>query len=122
MAPRQVSQTFLDFDLALDLDKLDAHVAILGLPYGDPYNIDQVTNDQTNAPTAVRRASRRSSGGLERWDFDLGSPLLAGRDIRIVDCGDVPGDARDLSQHRHHAELAARKILGTGALPIVLGG
>jgi hypothetical protein len=63
VAPRQGFKSFLDVPLALDLDNLDAHVAILGIPYGDPYSIDEVTNDQTNAPTAVRQASDAISGG-----------------------------------------------------------
>ena len=122
VAPRQVRQTFMDFDLALDLETLEADIAILGIPYGDPYDIDQVTNDQTNAPTAIRRASRQSSGGLERWDFDLGGPLLDNKPIRIVDCGDVPGDARDFNRHYNRAEEAICLILRAGALPIILGG
>src|SRR5205807_7463784 len=52
--PRGVFTTFMEFPLATDLDRLDAHLAIIGMPYGDPYSIDEVTNDQTNAPTAVR--------------------------------------------------------------------
>lgn len=120
--PRQSRQTFMDFDLALDLEHLEADIAILGIPYGDPYNIDEVTNDQTNAPTAIRQASRRISGGLEQWDFDLGGPLLDGKQVSIVDCGDVPGDARDLSRHYSRAEEAVRLILRAGAFPIVLGG
>jgi agmatinase len=120
--PRQDLKTFLNLPLALDLDNLDAHVAILGIPYGDPYTIDEVTNDQTNAPTAVRRFSERALRGIERWDFDLGGPLLDGRDIRVVDCGDVPGDPRDLGLHYRKAEEAVRKILEAGALPIVIGG
>ena len=65
--PRQPPQTFMNFELALDLEHLEADIAILGIPYGDPYNIDEVSNDQTNAPTAIRQASQRISGGLERW-------------------------------------------------------
>ena len=61
VAPRRIRQTFMDFDLALDLEHLEADIAILGIPYGDSYNIDEVTNDQTNAPTAIRQASRRIS-------------------------------------------------------------
>jgi len=122
VAPRQIRQTFLDFDLALDLEHLEADIAILGLPYGDAYYIDEVSNDQTNAPTAIRQASRRISGGLERWDFDLGSPLLHGKPVRVVDCGDVPGDARDPGRHYSRAEEATRLILRAGAFPIVLGG
>ena len=122
VAPRRIRRTFMDFDLALDLERLVADIAVLGLPYGESYNIDEVTNDQTNAPTAIRQASQRISGGLERWDFDLGSPLLYGKPVRIVDCGDVPGDTRDLSRHFSRAEKATRLILNAGALPIVLGG
>jgi agmatinase len=120
--PRTGYRSFLDVPLALDLDRLDADVAILGLPYGDPYSIDEVTNDQTRAPTAVRQASDRITTGMERWDFDLGGPLLDGRPVRLVDCGDVPGDARDLDGHYCRAEAATRKILAAGAVPIGIGG
>jgi agmatinase len=120
--PRGVFTTFMEFPLATDLDRLDAHLAIIGMPYGDPYSIDEVTNDQTNAPTAVRRASARVSRGLERWDFDIGGTLFDGKDIKVVDVGDVPGEARDLQGHYRRAEAAIRKILKAGALPITVGG
>ena len=120
--PRQVRQTFMDFDLELDLGNLQADIVILGLPYGDPYNIDEVTNDQTNAPTAIRQASRKASGGLERWDFDIGGTLFNGKSIRVVDCGDVIGNPRNLQEHYDHAEQAVRLILRSGAMPIILGG
>ena len=81
-----------------------------------------MTNDQTNAPTAVRVASARITQHLNRYDFDIGGPLLDGRDIRVVDCGDVPGDARDLAAHYRKAEAAARKILDAGALLVSIGG
>ena len=120
--PRRARQSFMDFEIVLDLESLDANVAILGVPYSDPYSIDQVTNDQTNAPTAIRRASTRASGGVERWDFDLGGPIFDGKYIRIVDCGDVPGDARDLAAHYGLAEQAARQITADGTFLITLGG
>jgi agmatinase len=120
--PRGVFTTFMEFPLATDLDRLDAHLAIIGMPYGDPYSIDEVTNDQTNAPTAVRRASARVSRGLERWDFDIGGTLFDGKNIKVVDVGDVPGEARDLSGHYRRAEAAIRKILKAGAVPITIGG
>ncbi len=125
VAPRQGFKSFLDVPLALDLDglaTLGAHVAILGIPYGDPYSLDEVTNDQTNAPTAVRQASDVISTGPNQWDFDLGGPVLDGRPVKLVDCGDVPGEARDLDGHYRRAEAAVRKILAAGALPITIGG
>ena len=64
-------ETFLGFPRCTELDYLKADVAILGIPYGDPYSMDEVTNDQTNAPSAIRSESVRLSNGLAHWDFDL---------------------------------------------------
>lgn len=120
--PRHEPYTFMGFPCCTDLKKLEADVAILGIPYGDPYSMDEVTNDQTNAPSAIRRESARLSIGLNQWDFDVGGPLFDGRDIRVVDCGDVPGDPADLKGHYRIAESAVRTILDRGALPIIIGG
>lgn len=120
--PRQGPTSFMGFPLNTDLDDFDADVAILGIPYGDPYGIDEVTNDQTNAPTAVRAQSERLSASLDRWDFDLGGTLFDGHDVRVVDCGDVPGDPADLGGHYRRAEAVARLIFGRGALLVTIGG
>ena len=122
VAPRPQACTFMGFPLCTELDRLEADFAILGIPYGDPYSIDEVTNDQTRAPLAVRRESARLRIGPDHWDFDVGGPLLDGREIRVVDCGDVPGDPRDMKGHYRAAEAAVRTILERGAYPIVLGG
>lgn len=120
--PRRTYQTFMDFPLCDDLDALSAHVAVLGIPYGDPYSIDEVTNDQTNAPTAIRVESKDILMGLNHYDFDIGGTLFDGKAIKVVDAGDIVGDARNLGAHYPRAEAAVRKILGAGALPIVFGG
>ena len=125
VAPRREFHTLFDAPLVLDLDTLadiGAHVGILGLPYGAPYSMEDVTNDQSNAPTAIRRSWQRALRSLERWDFDLGGPLLDGKDIRVVDCGDVPGAPNEPMKHYRLAEEAARKIVGAGAMIISLGG
>jgi agmatinase len=120
--PRSAYRTFMDFPFVPDLDELDAHFVVIGMPYGDPYSIDELINDQTNAPTAIRRASERMSHGLDRWDFDIGGTLFDGKDIRVVDVGDIPGDPHDLQRHYQLAEQAIRRILSAGAFPITLGG
>ena len=123
VAPREEMRTFMNFPLVTDLDSLDAHIAIMGIAYSDPYTIDEVTNDQTNAPTAIRRASARISLNLDRWAFDIGGLLFDERDdIRVVDIGDAPGEARDLSAHYRHAEAAARQVFAKGAMLVTLGG
>ena len=119
--PRAFFTTFMNAPLATDLDALDAQFAVIGMPYGDPYSIDEVTNDQTNAPTAVRRATGRLSS-FDHWDFDVGGTIFDGKAIKVVDVGDVPGEARDLKGHYRRAEAAIRKILSAGAIPITLGG
>jgi agmatinase len=122
MRPRQAPLTFLHSDYEPNLDALDAHVAFLGIPYGEAYTYDDIVNDQTNGPTAMRAASSKILRGLERYDFDLGGTLYDQKAIRAVDCGDVRGDPLERTGHVKRAELAVRKILACGALPIVLGG
>ena len=56
--PQGSSNTFLGFPLCTELDALEADIAILGIPYGYPYSMDEVTNDQANAPTAAIADSR----------------------------------------------------------------
>ena len=122
VAPRREFQSFHDLPIVTDLDNIDAHVAILGLPYGSPYTMDDVTNDQTNAPTHVRRYCERALRGLKRWDFDLGGPLFDGKDIRVVDIGDVPGNPRDIGEHYRKAEQVVRKLVAAKVMPITIGG
>jgi agmatinase len=112
----------MDFPLARDLDALKADVAIIGIPYGDPYTPEEVINDQSNAPTAVRRASQNLSLGLDRWDFDIGGTVFDGHDIKVVDAGDVAADAQDRRAHYRNAEAAIRKIVQADAMPISIGG
>jgi agmatinase len=121
-APRREFQSFHDFPICLDLDRLDADVAILGVPYGAAYTMDEVSNDQVNAPTHIRRCCERALRGLDRYDFDISGTLLDGKPVKVVDCGDIIGDPRDPTVHGRRTEAAVRKILGAGALPIILGG
>lgn len=121
-APRQSFQTFMNFPLCRDLDSLAADVAIIGIPHGLPYRMEEITNDQCNAPTAVRRASQAISDGLDRWDFDIGGTLFDNKPIRVVDVGDVLADPNNPKVHYRNAEAAIRKILAAGAMPLVIGG
>jgi agmatinase len=120
--PKHGHTSFLYSPIETDLDRLDADIAFLGIPHGDPYSMEDVNNDQSRAPTAIRQASDRVVRSLERYDFDVGGPLYAGKPIKAVDCGDVPGNMHDFAEHARRAELAVRKILSAGALPIIFGG
>ena len=122
VAPKREFQSFHDFPIVTDLDNMEADIAILGIPFGDPYSIGEASNDQCNAPTHIRRYCERALRGLDRYDFDIGGTLLDGRDIKVVDCGDVVGEAKDVAGNHDRSEKAVRKILASGALPIILGG
>ena len=122
VAPRREFQSFHDLPIVLDLDTIDADIAILGIPYGAPYSMDDVTNDQTNAPTHIRRYCERALRGIDRWDFELGGPLLDGRLIKVVDVGDVPGNPNDIDEHYRIAEKVIETLLTKNVMPIVLGG
>ena len=118
MSPR----TFLDFPFAGDLDNLNADIAILGIPFGMPYHAAAMANDQSRAPDAIRQASAHAEYTRANYDWDLGGPLLDGRDIRVVDCGNVTADMSDHKVHYRRAEQVARKIIGANATIITLGG
>ena len=121
-APVDGQTTFLFSQLTTDLEHLNAHIAFLGIPYGLAYTVGDVSNDQSTMPAAMRQATDRMVRSLERYDFDLGGPLYAGKPIRAVDCGDVRADIHDLKGQVARAEQVVRKIVGSGAMPIVLGG
>jgi agmatinase len=115
-------KSFLYSEICDDLDKLSAHIAFLGIPFGSPYSMEDVNNDQSRGPAAMRQATDRAVRSLERYDFDIGGPLYLGKPIKAVDCGDVPGNMYDFDDHVNRAEQAVRKILKAGAFPMILGG
>lgn len=112
---------FAGFPLCNDLSKLDADIAIVGIPYGTPYDIHDPAHS-LNAPAAIRQESVRFPEDPIAWDFDLGTSL---RDLckeRVVDCGDLPGSQEDPEGNKKESKLTIQKILNAGAVPVVLGG
>jgi agmatinase len=96
-------------------------IAIIGIPHGTSYSAD-TPSYSANAPSAIRQASKRYGKMIDHYDFDFGGPLLDHRDIRVTDCGDVPGDPSDPAGNHRHSEERIRAIIDAGAVPIVLGG
>jgi agmatinase len=113
--------TFAGFPFCSDLDELTAEMAVIGIPFGVPYDASQPP-DSLNAPAAIRRESAQYPDDPVAWDFDLGGTLLDGTDARVVDCGNLPGSQIEPQQNQRSAVTAIRKILAAGAIPLVLGG
>ena len=115
------TNTFAGLPACVDIDGLSAEIAIIGIPHGTSYHSGEPSHS-AGAPAAIRRATQRYASMLDNYDFDLGGPLLNDHKIRVVDCGDVPGDPFNPAANRKQARQKIRSILDAGAVPIVLGG
>jgi agmatinase len=112
--------TFGKRPTCLDWDRLDADVAVLGVPY------DMGTQFRPGArfgPRAIREASTLFSFGHGgAYDHEDDVVYLRTDQVRIVDVGDADIVHTDTAASHRNTELAVRKILERGALPVVLGG
>ena len=115
------TSTFAGLPACKDIGRLSADIAIIGIPHGTPYDVKKPSHS-SQAPAAIRRATERYVGMLNHYDFDLGGPFLDNRNVRVVDCGDVPGDPLDAEGNCNRATEALRSIIDAGAVPIVIGG
>ena len=114
-------QSFINAPVCTDLDQLEADIAFLGVPYGIPYSLSEYQCH--GGPSHVRQYSTRFGSSLQGgYNFDLDGDLPGGSKVRIVDCGDVPGDATDIPGTVDRARQTVAAILGRGAVPIVIGG
>jgi agmatinase len=114
--------TFANAPRADDLTTLEADIAVLGVPHGVPYDMDNLRGPSAPAPATVREQSRRFAHWLHHYDFDFGGPLFAGKEVRIVDCGDVAMIPGDFAGNSERTTRAVEAILARGAVPFVLGG
>jgi agmatinase len=126
---------FAGFPTSEDLLKVAADVAILGIPYVTPSPYSPVPTSPTvsNAllesfgdtslgAESIRKMSQRLGSLIAHYDFDLEGDLFGGRDLRVVDCGNVDLTSPDEVQNRKRAERAVRQLLERGAIPLILGG
>ncbi|NNM72236.1 arginase family protein [Enterovirga aerilata] len=96
-------------------------VALLGIDEASPYEPGRPSHS-AGAAAAIRKAS----AGLparRQFDFDIDRVLLGpGRERLIVDLGDLDTDPGRPEENRARIEAAIRKILLSGAVPVVIGG
>ncbi len=112
--------TFAKQPVCLDWDRIDADVAVLGVPF------DMGTQYRSGArfgPRAIREASTLFSFGHGgAYDFEDDVTYLPVDQVRIVDLGDADIVHTDTVKSHANTEAAVRKILEAGALPLILGG
>src|ERR1700678_727917 len=115
--------TFMKSPVCEDLSKIDADVAVLGIPY------DAGTGFRPGSrfgPREIRSNSTRYSawgawkGGGGYWDINGKKRML--ENTRIVDCGDVDIAYYDIDRNMGLITDAVTAILDRQALPVLLGG
>ncbi|MEO1084197.1 MAG: agmatinase, partial [Acidobacteriota bacterium] len=115
--------TFCKAPFEPDLEKLDADVAVVGIPYDEA---TAMRPGSRQAPRAIRDASTRfgflGRGRDSKGFFDINRDRQVMAGVRIVDTGDV--DTVYFSRERNHELIKnhVKAILDHGALPVVLGG
>ncbi|MGI8828945.1 MAG: arginase family protein [Candidatus Limnocylindria bacterium] len=110
---------FLRAPVETDLTRIDAQIAILGVPHGWPYPRSGAAAGCAEAPITVRRRSQRLARFQGHWDFDLDGPMNL---PPMVDAGDVPGDATHGAGNSARTTAAVAAILERGAVPVCIGG
>jgi len=114
---------FLGAPVETDLARLEADIAIIGIPHGVSYPHPGATSGCADAPGAIRLSSQRLARFRGHHDFDLDGPMLPpDGPLRLVDCGDVPGEPGDTAGNAVRAETTVRAVLARHAVPIVFGG
>ena len=115
--------SFAGLPVCKQLCDLEADIAFVGIHYVSPYPQKGPASQTAiaSAPDAIRRKSLHFTDHLEHFDFDFNDALLAGRRVKMVDCGDVDGQPQSGQPHPEHITSAIGTILKTGAMPIVLG-
>ncbi|MCX2728047.1 agmatinase [Thermomicrobium sp. 4228-Ro] len=98
------------------------HIAFLGIPYGVPYRGLGPELPSAKAPAAIREASLSFQPYYRNYDFDFDGDLFAGRDLVLVDAGDVALVPGDPVGNLERTRAAVRVLLDRGAVPLVLGG
>ena len=114
--------TFLRSPVCEDLSKVEADVAVLGVPYDCGIGFRPGTRF---GPREIRNYSTRYAGWGGSlpggyWDVNQKKRFLDG--VRIVDCGDVDITYYDFEVNRRKMTRTVEAVLDRGALPVLLGG
>jgi agmatinase len=119
MAPTGIA-TFAKTDICMNLESLEADIAIIGAP------CDLAIQGKTGTrlgPRGIRLGSTRfsyKSGGS--YDPERDTYYLDADIWKVIDCGDIDYIPGDLNSTFENIEAAVRIITDRKALPVILGG
>ena len=111
--------SFGKYPICMDLDQLDADIAVLGVPYD--LGVGFLSGARLG-PRRIREASTQyARGATGFYDFEKDQQYLQ-EPLKIVDCGDTDVLQGDLSYGFESIEECTRKILRKNTVPIIVGG
>ena len=111
--------SFAKYPVCTDLEQLDAHIAVLGIPY------DQGAawyGGQRLGPRGIRNISTAYARGDAGFYDPEEDEFLLAAPAKIVDCGDVDILHADPEYCFTSIEKTVRKVLEKGAIPVLMGG
>lgn len=111
--------SFAKYPICEDMDKLDADIAVMGVPYDTGIGFLSGTR---LGPRRIREVSTHyARGGAGFYDPEKDEQVLAAP-IKIVDCGDADVLHGDIGFSFDAIEEKVRKIFEKGAIPAIMGG
>lgn len=112
--------TFGKYPYVEDWDAIDADVAVMGAPFDGG---SQWRSGARMGPRGVREASTLFAfGHAGAYDHEDDVTYLPAETTRIVDIGDADIVHTDTIKSHANIEFGVRKIIASGALPVVIGG
>jgi agmatinase len=112
--------TFGKYPYVQDWDNIEADVAVLGAPFDFGC---QWRSGARMGPRGIREASTLFSfGHAGAYDFEDDVTYLDPSKVTIVDIGDADIVHTDTVKSHTNIEHGVRKILKSGAIPVVMGG
>jgi agmatinase len=114
---------FLESEVVLDPTTVETPFAFLGIPFGPPYDPEDLVVC-AGAADAVRASAHKMAYReySHHYNFDWGGPLYPDEMPTVTDCGDVIADPDAPDGIWDRGLEVVRALVGRGTTPLVLGG
>ncbi|WP_026617282.1 agmatinase [Ensifer aridi] len=114
--------SFLRAPVVEDFSKIDADIALLGVPYdgGNGWRPGTRFGPREIRNLSVRYGAWGDQSGNGYWDVRTRKRFL--ENIRMVDCGDVDIAFYDFERNSRLMTSSVEAILDQGAFPVIIGG
>lgn len=116
------TRSFLDWPIETDPKRMEADLALIGIPFSEPYARDEFPNDQTRAPAAFRQAMAKFADDGNHWDFDFDADLNSLLPSRRLDCGDMRWCEEGYDIYMRRASECLRNLWRGGSQILIIGG